>query len=741
MFKKRKRPHSSRVAGGGANDDAEDASREQVAPPPPEPAERTSNGKKRTPVGLGMLSFGEAEEGEDATTFELKSGQKGRKRPMSMPAVAEEGTDDAVAPLWGSSSAGRYSASSMEALKSTQRYQAKLKTVQVAADDEVEAGDRLLSEAHGRSAMDGVVFSGERADLLSSLSETNGGLTRELVGGVIESTEAAGVGDHGESYIPLDGNGNGLQQITSNSRIGKLGDHISMEDGDDELDRWEREQISRGAAAGIPMTSEPEAHGRPCADRSYPEAHSGSQGSTESAPPVTLDEVMHSLAAAVETLTQARDKLMRRSVELEVERSACSKKLEEVRSSSKAAAHVFEHFQQVRDYLVDICSMLREKEPMINELHGAIANIEADWCASRVYRRREAVEDDLLDELACDQLKEVLGSYNPMAGGPISLSLLPNASKERIDAGRAQRKSAREAGEGALESEVRRRREAALEASKVVMEDVDGDVKSLPKFKETMELWKRDFHKQYDQAFVSLSIPKLLAPQVRLKLVAWDPLGSWGEPGTLDGFEWYQCFRSYAADIRPSRHLGQEEDVDPDQELIKQVMEQQALPLLQSRLMDAYDPVMEGQTAAAAAAVSQILELEPSAEAAEALLLAPLPSIRAAVDSTCVPILPSGCPSLEPLVLQQIRAALELVKNIVPWSPILPPHALVPLAVGRLLSQRVAPALLGVLSAASEEGQRMARDLCGAVEELLPQEWKALGDYGHHVEPFRAAQQ
>lgn len=77
------------------------------------------------------------------------------------------------------------------------------------------------------------------------------------------------------------------------------------------------------------------------------------------------------------------------------------------------------------------------------------------------------------------------------------------------------------------EGEVRhykRRRADILEASASVFSDAAEAYGSLPAVRARLERWKREQAASYRDAHLSLSVPALLAPFVRLQLLQWDPL-------------------------------------------------------------------------------------------------------------------------------------------------------------------------------------------------------------------------
>ena len=70
----------------------------------------------------------------------------------------------------------------------------------------------------------------------------------------------------------------------------------------------------------------------------------------------------------------------------------------------------------------------------------------------------------------------------------------------------------------------RSKRAEALEASRSVFADVSESYSSLSAVKSQLEQWKRQQPSAYADAYMSLSVPAVMAPFVRLELLQWDPL-------------------------------------------------------------------------------------------------------------------------------------------------------------------------------------------------------------------------
>ena len=65
--------------------------------------------------------------------------------------------------------------------------------------------------------------------------------------------------------------------------------------------------------------------------------------------------------------------------------------------------------------------------------------------------------------------------------------------------------------------------QASVEADKL-FDDVVDEFASISMIKSRLETWKFQFPQSYQQAYISLCLPKLFVPFVKLQLLTWNPL-------------------------------------------------------------------------------------------------------------------------------------------------------------------------------------------------------------------------
>ena len=92
--------------------------------------------------------------------------------------------------------------------------------------------------------------------------------------------------------------------------------------------------------------------------------------------------------------------------------------------------------------------------------------------------------------------------------------------------------------------------------------------------------WKYNFPTSYEQAYLSLCLPKLLKPYVQLQLITWNPLKSSPAGVSLEGMSWVQDLLFFA-------YQGETQEVDSsdsDLLLLPRVVEAVVIPKLAGTL-------------------------------------------------------------------------------------------------------------------------------------------------------------
>jgi chromosome segregation ATPase len=117
------------------------------------------------------------------------------------------------------------------------------------------------------------------------------------------------------------------------------------------------------------------------------------------AQPKSLNEIQQQLQDSQRDMEEQLDKLQRREQRLDADIDNAEAALVTLQGQAREASSQFEYFQGVRDHVSDLCFCLREKEPMLEQLHATVGTIRAHRASSRRQRRAQDLEDEL-DELS-----------------------------------------------------------------------------------------------------------------------------------------------------------------------------------------------------------------------------------------------------------------------------------------------------------------------------------------------------
>ena len=167
---------------------------------------------------------------------------------------------------------------------------------------------------------------------------------------------------------------------------------------DDEMARWEMEQIRRGGRG-----AETQALQKMQANLKERQSHRGWQpglSRTAQATPITvrvssLDEVLLELNKALEEAQEACEQNERYFTKLSVDEEAGEEAIAKLKAEIEQVSSDFEYYQQIRDHAQDMCSCIRAKQTMISQLEDAFCKLRGGRSSRRRRRRGLHLEDEL----------------------------------------------------------------------------------------------------------------------------------------------------------------------------------------------------------------------------------------------------------------------------------------------------------------------------------------------------------
>ena len=202
-----------------------------------------------------------------------------------------------------------------------------------------------------------------------------------------------------------------------------------------------------------------------------------------------------------------------------------------------------------------------------------------------------------------------------------------------------------------------------------------------------LESWKEIDMEAYTEAYVSLCIPKMIGPIVKLQLISWNPIM---ESADLERTKWYNALLLYALDQRESESSLRK---DPDVKLIPLTIEKVVLPKLTSIVDKIWDPMSTSQTLRLVGTVSRLIRdypnLNEQSKSLEKLFNTILEKIKSAVENDVfIPIFPKQVLDTRHQFFQrQFAMAVKLLRNLLSWQGLLGDAQLKNLALGSLLNR------------------------------------------------------
>ncbi|KZC04100.1 GC-rich sequence DNA-binding factor 1 [Dufourea novaeangliae] len=223
--------------------------------------------------------------------------------------------------------------------------------------------------------------------------------------------------------------------------------------------------------------------------------------------------------------------------------------------------------------------------------------------------------------------------------------------------------------------------------SKDIFADVMDDYCTLRGILSKFESWRETDKDAYMEAYVSLCIPKMISPIVRLQLLTWNPIM---ESADIERTKWYNTLLVYALDNKETEESLKR---DPDVRLVPSTVEKIVLPRLTSVVEKIWDPMSTSQTLRLVGTVNRLIReypnLNDTSKQLETLFNAILEKIKAAVENDVfIPIFPKQVLDTKHQFFQrQFAMAVKLLRNLLSWQGLLGDTQLKNLALGSLLNR------------------------------------------------------
>ncbi|XP_032721318.1 PAX3- and PAX7-binding protein 1 isoform X3 [Lontra canadensis] len=449
--------------------------------------------------------------------------------------------------------------------------------------------------------------------------------------------------------------------VKEKSQRQKIAEEIGIEGSDDdalvtgeqdeELSRWEQEQIRKGINIPQVQSSQPtevnmyyqntyqtmpygSSYGIPYSYTAYGSSDAKSQKTDNTVPfktpsnemtPVTIDLVKKQLKDRLDSMKELH-KTNRQQHEKHLQsRVDSTRAIERLEGSSGGIGERYKFLQEMRGYVQDLLECFSEKVPLINELESAIHQLYKQRASRLVQRRQDDIKDES-SEFSSHSNKALMAPNLDSFGR--DRALYQEHAKRRIaerEARRTRRRQAREQtgkmadhleGLSSDDEETSTditnfnlEKDRISKESSKVFEDVLESFYSIDCIKSQFEAWRSKYYLSYKDAYIGLCLPKLFNPLIRLQLLTWTPLEA--KCRDFENMLWFESLLFYGCEERE-----QEKD-DVDVALLPTIVEKVILPKLTVIAENMWDPFSTTQTSRMVGITLKLINGYPSVVNAE----------------------------------------------------------------------------------------------------------------------------
>lgn len=504
--------------------------------------------------------------------------------------------------------------------------------------------------------------------------------------------------DEDEDRVDMDVNIQGKDRAERSEKFYEAQDMLYSKESDTELDEWENQQIRKGVTGSQIVNAQQETYQfylQAPADDDCIFKTSQLQQAYASAgiAPIaeaklslyeerTLSEIENNLlnrikqvqeahTAHVQDLARLADDIMN----LKIEGKVSERKIPEFKRR-------FKFYQEMRGYISDLVECLDEKLPCIVNCEQRYAKYQQAEMIYLVERRRQ----DLSDQVSADKIRN----------NPDEKYIQRCAEREGR---RARRRRVREKSgiqqshiEGMSsddeipdqrEMENRQQLEIILSDACQVFSDACKEFASLRSVLECFEEWLREDPNTYEDSYVTLCIPKVISPYVRLELVGWNPLKFNKD---IEKMEWYNALALFGCDNQDSEIEHNDLNM-----LIPMIIVKIILPKLVD-IIELWDPLSSSQTLKLVSLMTKLCRdyptLQPSCKALVRVFEVILERIKWAIDHDIyIPVVPKQ----NEFSQRQFASGVKLLHNILSFQGVIVDNKLMYLAFDLLLNRYLIP--------------------------------------------------
>ncbi|XP_025948109.2 intron Large complex component GCFC2 isoform X2 [Dromaius novaehollandiae] len=505
----------------------------------------------------------------------------------------------------------------------------------------------------------------------------------------------------------------------------RMTEHMASKDDESSEDetqiKWEEQQIKKAVKLSQDIYDDASLHkSQPAKQKFDPSV---------SLPPVNLEIVKKRLTERITSLQDVHRAHQREYEKYMKDIESSKVSVQELEKSSDASQN-YKFYRAMKTYVENLINCLNEKLTCINDLELAI-HVLLQQRARTLLKRRQ---DELRNESAYIQH---LSSSNdkPTNGGledDEKMQLLKMCEhrrtcrqQARVCLGKVDHHEGMSSDDELPPTEMtefQKSKDDILEDSRKIFEDVREDFCDIRKILLKFQEWKEKFPESYCDAYISLCLPKLLNPLVRVQLISWNPLENFTE---LEEVPWFRAIEEFSDAKNVSGSKG---DDDPDKTVLPRVIEKTILPKITGFIKNVWDPLSSSQTKNLVQLCNSIFEKQvPSknehSQAREDLINVVVLRMKKSVEEDVfIPLYPKSAveDKLSPCSKFQERrfwSAVKLLSNILLWDGIVQEDTVYDLGLSKLLNRYLLLNLLNIPPGPDNV------EKCKKVVACLPERW------------------
>ncbi|KAI1895690.1 hypothetical protein AGOR_G00108840 [Albula goreensis] len=416
-------------------------------------------------------------------------------------------------------------------------------------------------------------------------------------------------------------------------------------------------------------------------------------------------------AGVLEAGARAREAEQRR-IQLDIDDARAA--LDQLENGSAQEQHKF--YKSMRVYSQNLLECLSEKVVEINAMELDVHTLLIDQAEALLARRREAVREE------STRLQQLAYDTNPASNGHVK-SQTEIQGESQVSVSKGENGGSVPADNEPLpeeEAEFCRKRDEILRKAEGTFADVQEDFSNVKNILSKFDEWRVLFPDSYQNAYISLCLPKLLAPLIRHQLIGWNPLNA--ESRDFEDFPWYSAVEKFC------HGQGYEESERKDDKTLTSIIEKTIVTKIQGFVEFVWDPLSSRQSQCLVNLCQRLQDdysiFGPEqSKPVKAFVEAITVRMKGAVDEDVfIPLYPKKF--LDDAHSQQyvfrdrqFCSAVKLMGNITLWDGLIPEDVLKELALDKLLNRYLMMTLLNTTS------EKDSVEKCKKVAVCFPKSW------------------